>query len=54
VSKKRQQRKRSKRADAFAGATVGPVVGECGCGQAAVVDCPVCGPQCMRCFVEGG
>jgi len=30
------------------------VVGVCDCGQPAVVDCPVCGPQCARCFTEAG
>jgi hypothetical protein len=30
------------------------VVGQCRCGEAAVVDCPECGPQCQRCFIRGG
>ncbi len=30
------------------------VVGVCECGEAATVDCPVCGPQCVRCFTEAG
>ena len=30
------------------------VVGVCECGEAATVDCPVCGPQCQQCFTEAG
>jgi len=30
------------------------VEAQCECGEPAVVDCPVCGPQCQRCFIEGG
>ncbi len=30
------------------------VVGSCACGEAAVADCPECGPQCQRCFLGGG
>jgi hypothetical protein len=44
--------------DAYGGWTVGgdgrTVVGVCACGEAAVTDCPVCGPQCQRCFIGGG
>jgi len=44
--------------DAYGGWTVAAsgskVVGVCRCGESAVIDCPVCGPQCMGCFVRGG
>ncbi len=44
--------------DAYGCWTVGAdgrtVVGVCACGEVAVVDCPVCGPQCQRCFIGGG
>lgn len=44
-------------ADAYGGWTVAgdgrSVVGRCDCGEPAVVDCPVCGPQCQRCFMDG-
>ncbi len=29
------------------------VVGRCACGEAAVADCEVCGPQCQVCFLRG-
>jgi hypothetical protein len=65
MSKKRQQRKRPgpKRgvvgpADAYGGWVVAgdgrTVIGRCACGEPAVVDCPVCGPQCQSCFVGVG
>ncbi len=44
--------------DAYGGWSVAgdgrTVVGECACGEPAVTDCAVCGPQCQRCFTEGG
>jgi len=26
-------------------------VGLCSCGALAVVTCPICGPECLRCFL---
>ncbi len=62
--KKRQQRKRKTYppggrplVDAGGGWFVAgdgkSVVGRCSCGEPAVVDCPVCGPQCQSCFLRG-
>jgi hypothetical protein len=28
-------------------------VRRCGCGQPAVIICPVCGPECRSCYMAG-
>lgn len=28
-------------------------LGCCGCGEPAIVQCPICGPECMACYMLG-
>jgi hypothetical protein len=63
VSKRKRKTQQSHRpraaaaVDAWGGWTVAAdgrtVVALCGCGEPAVADCPLCGPQCTSCFLRG-